>query len=315
MEQDREFSNSLDTLFLQTIAQFIAEDTAPTERKIKDPDTMYLSPSSIAACGLQKIYKLFNVPESIPNHDPTHVGRMERIFKNGDMVHYRIAAYLHLMGFLRKREADILVDLVPRVKVSGRLDAVIAVPEIYNWRFEKGKVIPRLTGETKLYVVDVKSAKDISWKKMVKASACPEEYRKQLETYMLSEHCDGILLVENKDTQELEEFHQSLSPKLVKEMQAESLVTLHHFRTGTLPERDEKFSPDFFPCSFCGYRTFCWNNNLETKLDYIAQELKKRKEKANEDKKVTTKKPTAPRLILKRRQGIGAGRLRPGRKS
>lgn len=298
----REASEAFDRVLLREIMKFIDEDTKDVyEKREKQPGVLYLSPSSFGSCNLQVLYRLFGITETIPNHDIAHVGRMSRIYKTGDLTHYRLSAYFSLMGILRKREDSFDFELNDHIHFSGRLDDIVAIPESMSWDFKDGKVIRRHTGNCAHYVVDLKSAKDRSFNEMKKAGVPTDQYRKQLEIYMRVTGYPGILLMENKDTSELHEFLLKPSNRIWNTIKEEAEMWYLAWKDGTIPERGEEFNPDRFPCTFCGHRLFCWTNHDERqeKITQLHLERKQEHETKPKIRQKITKLSLGPKRKLR----------------
>jgi len=131
--------------------------------------------------------------------------RVLRIFDVGDDVHQRLMRTLFGISAIKVNNAEIRViataiDVTPEALFHGRADAIIS----FN---------------NKLYVVDFKSISDYKFRKL---DAPQPSHQKQLQLYMhYFKVPQGIILYENKNTQELREFELKYDYKLAKKIISE----------------------------------------------------------------------------------------------
>lgn len=121
--------------------------------------------------------------------------RVLRIFDRGDITHQRLMRALFGISEIRVIASEI--DMPSKEIIHGRADVIIA----HNNR---------------LYIVDFKSISDYKFKKL----DTPEvPHEQQLQLYMhYFKVPQGIILYENKNTQELKEFELKYDYKLCKKI-------------------------------------------------------------------------------------------------
>jgi len=130
--------------------------------------------------------------------------RVLRIFDIGDDIHQRLMRTLFGISEIKVNNAEVRViasriDVAPEELFHGRADAIISL-------------------NNKLYVVDFKSISDYKFKKLEKDE--PEiSHQYQLQLYMhYFKVPHGILLYENKNTQDFKEFELEYNYKLCKKI-------------------------------------------------------------------------------------------------
>jgi len=172
--------------------------------------------------------------------------RVLRIFDRGDITHQRLMRALFGISEIRVIASEI--DIPFKELIHGRADAIISL-------------------EDKLYVVDFKSANDFRFQKL---DAPEPSHEQQLQLYMhYFKIPQGIILYENKNTQDLKEFELKYNYKLCKKLLSD-LETLksEYLDQDIVPpiplslkkERDaangneEKFP---WECRFCDFREEC----------------------------------------------------------
>lgn len=124
--------------------------------------------------------------------------RVLRIFDRGDVTHRGLLNALFGIPEIRIIASE--VDIPPKELFRGHTDAIISI-------------------DNKLYVVEIKSSSEYKFKKLNE----PEEtHLKQLQLYMhYFKIPQGVLIYENKNTQELKEFEVKYSPELCKKILSE----------------------------------------------------------------------------------------------
>jgi len=174
-------------------------------------------------CPRQIYFSLKGYPRKEP--DP----RLLRIFEHGDHTHMRIMSVLFSLGLVKACE----VEIPKNDLLHGRADAIISIDGIP-------------------YVVEIKSVNAFKFKNEI-----PEpDHIKQLQLYLhFFKIKEGILLYENKDTQELKEFIIKYDEETVKE--------LLKFFSELKKNVEESRVPDIPPniedrrCQFCPYLEVC----------------------------------------------------------
>jgi CRISPR-associated protein Cas4 len=155
--------------------------------------------------------------------------RMQRVFEHGNHTHMRIMGVLFSLGLVNAVEIDI-----PRNEmIHGRADAIISI-------------------NNEPYVVEVKSVNSTKFKKEYP----DQDHVNQLQLYLYFFNIKkGILLYENKDTQELKEFIIDYDEPLIKKLFAvfnELKKQVEGNITPGIPEGIEDWR-----CDYCPYLEEC----------------------------------------------------------
>lgn len=138
-----------------------------------------VSPTYLLACLRQCFYKMKGLPQKEKQD-----ARSIRIAENGNYMHKRYFDFFEKMGILKEKEKFVSHPTYPFL---GYIDAIITL-------------------DGKDYLVELKSISHDSFSKLTKPL---EEHQMQLKMYLmlLKEISEGILLYEDKNTQEIKEFH------------------------------------------------------------------------------------------------------------
>lgn len=267
---------------IEIIHQQVHENNE-AEKELHDPCKFY--PSSVGMCSRRIVYQMLGYSQK--PMDP----RILLIMENGTYMHERIEKILGDTGLLIAPEISFKK---PEWRISGRSDAII-----YNFRphksndniitlkepiyktDENGECIRDENGhrividEKVLYegpdndvmIVELKSISDSGFKWISKRGP-KENHKKQLQLYMyLTGIKEGMLLYENKNTQELKEFFISYDEKLVKEVVNQIVYVNEHVNKKTLPPKE--YEENSFECRYCPFRDICWPVRNTYDLNYI----------------------------------------------
>jgi len=164
--------------------------------------------------------------------------RILRIFDRGDVIHQRLMS--NFFGIPEIKVVSSEVDIPSKDLFHGRADAIISV-------------------DNKLYVVDIKSSSDFKFKKLKKPELAHE---KQVQLYMhYFEIPFGILLYENKNTQNLKEFKFDYNPVLCNKIINEFEILRDNIRDEILPQKP--FDLESWQCEYCDFKYEC--NKIENR--------------------------------------------------
>lgn len=160
--------------------------------------------------------------------------RILRVFDEGDFIHMRLMGVLISLGIVRATEAKI----PPQEIISGRADAIVSL--------EGGKP----------YVLDFKSISSFGFNGLDKPK---QEHVKQIQLYMhYFKIPQGILLYENKNSQELAEFVLEYDPELVQKLLEEFEVLKKQIAQNSIPPiPPEIVGWPKWPCQYCEYLELC----------------------------------------------------------
>lgn len=155
--------------------------------------------------------------------------RVMRIFEHGDYTHLRIISSLFALGLVKATE----IDIPNKEIVHGRADVIINV-------------------EGEPHVVEIKSINSVSFGKLMAPD--PDHY-KQIQMYLHYFNIKkGILIYENKNTQDLKEFSVEYDEKTVKEVLERFHILKAQIQNNTVPNVSEI---DPWRCTYCPYAEEC----------------------------------------------------------
>lgn len=233
------------------------------KKSARIPDKFY--PSSVGLCNRAIIYQMMGYPKKTPDE------RVLLIFENGHGFHNRMEKLFRDAGVLIADELPIKSE---ELKISGRSDAIIKDPEYIVGDDDPSISLAGFNGET-LYegprdaviIIELKSIGDNGFNRLTREPKL--EHVKQLQLYLhLTGLKRGVLLYENKNTQELKEFKVDYDPVIAEEV-IHKVKTIHaHMTDGTIPEKE--FDRSSFECRYCDFKDICWpNNRVEASLDGV----------------------------------------------
>jgi len=201
-----------------------------------------LHPSTIGMCQRRIVFDILMVPKA-PND-----GQLSRIFENGHSMHTRYEKLFEEMGILVEAERKLEAE-----NISGHTDAVIRISSFLN-------------PEGELYLVELKSAFSKSFKWMKENNTPKTEHKYQLTFYMhLSGIHKGIIFVENKDTQEVWEYHMEYDPILGQQLMDKANWLIDLAQKRILPNIPKGYTPSYYKCVQCPYNFYCHNGSLTQK--------------------------------------------------
>jgi len=195
--------------------------------------------SSAAKCVRQLYYEaVINKPKNID-------GKLRRVFDNGNSFHQRMMKMLFQCPEVRIVSAEIPIPENNLIK--GTCDAIVAI-------------------EGKNYVVDWKSINDLQFKYLDNDGAKKEHIIQVLLYMHFFQENNGIIVYENKNTQEMREFVFSNSdyPELVNETLDKLKALQDNIKNKVVPDKPEFEDNEKWKCAYCDYKSIC-SENGETK--------------------------------------------------
>jgi len=162
-----------------------------------------------------------------------------RIFHNGEMVHRRWQAYFRAMKLLVEKEAKFVIDSPP---IRGSADAIIVHP---------------VSGDHS--IVEIKSINSNGFSRL---DAPMGHHFDQLNIYLGGHKIrDGLVLYENKNTQEVKVFPVKFDQTRFDQLQFRLLKIMHKLNKSQLPD---VFNHDGCKtCPFLGTGCYTMGNNVE----------------------------------------------------
>lgn len=192
--------------------------------KVKNRKQDHFYITDAGKCPRQVFFKFKDYPRKEP--EP----RVMRIFDHGDYTHLRLSSVLFSLGIVRAVE----VDIPPQSNIHGRADAIIGI-------------------EGKPYVVDFKTCSHFKFTKMNQPQP---DNAKQLQLYLhYFKIPQGILLYEDKNTQEIKEFVVDYDKESAQDIlnKFEKLKQqIENDEIPSVPKDIEKWR-----CKYCDYREEC----------------------------------------------------------
>lgn len=190
----------------------------------KDRDKHHFYITDAGKCPRQIFFKFKKYPRKEPE------ARVLRIFDHGDYTHMRIMSVLFSLGIVRAAE----IRIPPQEIIAGRADAIVGI-------------------EGKPYILEIKSS---SHYKFDQLNAPDSDHFKQIQLYMhYFKVPQGILLYEDKNTQELKEFVVRYSPDLVQKVLADFEVLKGQIEKDIIPSIPKDI--ESWRCEYCEYREEC----------------------------------------------------------
>ena len=251
-------------------AQMKKENEA--EKGKHNPKKFY--PSSAGMCSRRIVYQMMGFPGDDPD------GRLLLIFENGNYYHNRIETVLGNTGLLIAPELSFKKE---EWRISGRSDAVIynflphessdniitltepiyqlddsgeAVRDEDGHRIETGTKTLFTGPDNDIMIVELKSISDSGFKYLDRTGG-KDTHKKQLQLYMyLTGIKIGMLLYENKNTQEMKEYILPYDPVLAQEVVDQIILVNKCVDEGTFP--DKEYDQLSFECRYCPYSNICW---------------------------------------------------------
>lgn len=170
------------------------------ERKQRPPRAGVFYPSALGNLCDRYLYYSYNgllVGETIP-------GKLRRIFDTGDFLGNRYESYFSKLGILVSTEQPLKVDTP---SISGRIDFVILHPDAGH------------------LVIELKSINDKGFKALKYAPK--PEHLIQIQLYLnIGGYENGVLLYENKNTQEVKAFKVTKSEETMAEILERCLAVM-----------------------------------------------------------------------------------------
>lgn len=212
-----------------------AIDKAIEERAESHASRSYMGLSGIGEECDRKLWYSYHQPRK------TTDARVNRIFDTGNMFEDLVIKWL--------KEAGFKIYEPPKGEQFGGSDEMLA------WHIDG--VIEGLPESSKPHLLEIKSAKDSSFKKFQK-EGCEKaniNYFVQCLTYMEKEGLErALFIVVNKDTQEL--YMERIK---ASKMEARGYIERARdiAKSEIEPSRKYKNSA-FFKCKFCDWREECW---------------------------------------------------------
>ena len=206
------------------------ETRAKKEVEKKDGVRDYFHISEVDKCPRAIYYKMKGYPGE--GYKPETYRKLD----NGDYVHMRLMSMLMSLGIVVAAEIRIPEERI----FHGRADAIVSI-------------------DNDLYVLEIKSMNSYAFKRLEEPD---KAHLKQIQLYMHYFNIDkGIILVENKDNQELKEFVVAKDEKILQEISANFISLKKMFDDNTLPPKPKFSSNDKWKCDYCAYRKTCEEND------------------------------------------------------
>lgn len=205
---------------------------------------------------VKKIYELYDKEERYPDRNIFFVSEVDKCpiaifysfkkkpkaklgaqthlrFSDGDDTHKRLVRALFSIGIVGAVE----IPIPENELFGGRADAIVAI-------------------KNELYVVEIKAVGSYKFKKLLEADP---SYIKQLQLYLYYLNIDkGIILIENKDTQELKEFVVKKDVKMIKQILGDFTALKRKILNDELPGKPKVLAK--WKCIYCSYRKMCGND-------------------------------------------------------
>ena len=191
------------------------------EERVKQRDKFYVSEAN--SCPVAVFFSFKNIPKE-------KLGSLCHLkFSHGNYTHNRLIAVLFALGIAKAAE----IDIPDNELFTGRADAIVELNK-------------------ELYVVEIKEVTKFMFEKH-KPNV---NHVMQLQLYLHYFNIDqGILLVENKETQELKEFIVNKDPYLIRNIINDFMKLKLQINDNREPKRPEDL-PEW-KCNYCAYAKVC----------------------------------------------------------
>lgn len=222
----------------KTSSRRLQEVTLPIPEKSRPGGR--LSPSSIAGCQRQSMFKFLGV-EAVNRIDPD----TELIFEDGNWRHHKWQAMFadmqQVLGSKKFRLCSIEKPVsIPNLYIAGRYDALIKI---------RGK----------RYVVDFKGINDFGFSYVYREHKPKEEHVKQVLTYCVARGVRrGLLLYDNKNNQQFKVYQVSWDDEIWADVERWCERVLMHLERKTLPGRHHNCSAGTFLFEKCPFAPICY---------------------------------------------------------
>lgn len=220
----------------------LLEEYFQREEPHRERDYFYVSEAG--KCPRQIFYDVKGFPR------PPLDGKAARKLAAGEEAHRRIVQALYGLGIVVATE----VPIPPGSLFHGRADAIIS-----------------LSGRN--YVVEIKTVHPYNFDQM--AIAPRNDHYLQLQLYLhYFQIPQGIILAENKATQELKEFVVEMDrPEVNRVLRAFETLREMTFVRGELPPLPDKSRWEYDQCKYCPFTDFCRENLSRPPGLSLAQEV------------------------------------------
>ncbi|HEB01496.1 MAG TPA: Dna2/Cas4 domain-containing protein [Candidatus Portnoybacteria bacterium] len=190
--------------------------------KGRDQDHFYITDAG--KCPRQVYFKFKKAPKKDLD------AKTLRIFDHGNYTHLRIMGTLFSLGLVQGSEITIPKQEI----INGRADAIISL-------------------DNKPYVIEIKTASSYKFDSLTQPES---DHLGQIQLYLHFFNIkDGILIYENKNTQELKEFSIKYDQKLVEELLENFKKLKEKIDNNIIPEKPTGLEP--WRCNYCVYRKEC----------------------------------------------------------
>lgn len=208
----------------------------------KDRDRTYFYITEAGRCPRSVWYNFKKFPKKEKD------ARLMRVFENGDYTHMRIMSSLFSIGAVKAIEVALEEDIV-----HGRCDGIVVI-------------------NNEPYVLELKSINSYGFKKL---EAPKPEHIKQLMLYLhYFKIKNGIFIYENKDNQDLKEFHITYDKEMAQKLVENFVILRHMVQENILPPVPQNI--DEWECRFCDYFDEC----AKKRSDFLGRKLLEEKQKA-----------------------------------
>lgn len=229
----------------QTIIQINKEESAK-----HTPGKFY--PSSVGKCLRQIVYQMLGYEA------PPIDAKGLLIMNNGTYFHDRIEHILKQSDIFIASELPIKSQ---ELNISGRLDILArnvyphkSSDNIIEIRDDNGVIY---TGPKEdVLIIELKSINSKGFA-YVEKNGPKLEHKQQVHLYMyLTGIVNSVVLYENKDTQDLCEYHVPYNKQMAEEVVDKITKANYYYKRKILPERE--YTINSFDCKFCPYKEQCW---------------------------------------------------------
>lgn len=198
------------------------------EEKPRDRDYFFIS--EVSKCPIAIFYSFKKVAKA--KLEPQTYLK----FEEGNNTHKSLVEDLFKLGIVKAVE----ISIPENELFKGRADAIVSI-------------------ENQLYVVEIKSVNNRTFEKLVSEGKPDAGFLMQIQLYLFYFNIDrGIILIKNKDTQELREFIVKKDMELINNILTYFEMLKQQIINDELPDKPENLPR--WKCGYCPYGEICEKN-------------------------------------------------------
>jgi CRISPR/Cas system-associated exonuclease Cas4 (RecB family) len=225
------------------------------ERANHKPGKFY--PSSVGKCLRAIVYQMLGYEGREPD------AKGLSIMDNGTYFHERMESNIRKTDIFVASELPLKNE---QLNISGRLDLVI---KNFSPHTPDDKIVKLINHKSEtvyegpsndVMIVELKSINEKGFTYLKGKGEPKEEHVQQIQLYMyMTGIHSGILLYENKNTQEMMDFYVEYNEEVVQEVVIKIMKAKQYKERTIIPPRD--YAKSSMQCTYCDFKNVCWAEN------------------------------------------------------